>query len=122
MLWATQLVDNEVNNGGFNQFFFNASGNFVDEAIEGFRLIGAHERAEIVADAARRLLQDAPALRPFYEQRTMDAFMQSYAHTDLGRLDQAWYEAPEFFTQRTSYIRAHPNEFVLPPTEPTPSN
>ena len=51
MLWATQLVDDEVNNGGFNQYFFNRSGQWAMEAIEGFRLIGVVERAEIVKAA-----------------------------------------------------------------------
>jgi hypothetical protein len=117
MLYATQVVDDEVSNGGFNQFFFNSSGQFAEEAVEGFQLIGASARADIVARAIQQFFKDAPALRPYHQQRTMEAFMESYSHTDLGTFDQAWYEAPEFFSARTAYIRAHPLEFVLPPAE-----
>jgi hypothetical protein len=115
MLWATQLVDDEVNNGGFNQYFFNSSGQFAMEAIEGFDLIDAHERADLVRRAVDQLFQDAPRLRQFYQQRTIEAFMESYQHTDLGAIDEAWFKAPEFFTARTHYIREHPQEFVIRP-------
>jgi uncharacterized protein DUF4375/uncharacterized protein DUF1629 len=115
MLWATQLVDDEVSNGGFNQYFFNTGGHFVDEAIAGFKLIGAPERAELVAAAAEQLLRDAPQLRPFYEKGTLEAFMESYRHTDLSTLDAAWHSATEFSSRRTRYIRSHPEEFLLPP-------
>jgi len=115
MLWATQLVDDEVNNGGFNQYFFNASGQYAIEAIEGFDLIGAHQRAQVVRKAVDQWLRDAPKLRMFYEPRTLEAFMESYKHTDLGAIDDEWFKAPEFFTARTQYIRAHPGEFVIPP-------
>lgn len=115
MLWATQLVDDEVNNGGFNQYFFNSSGQFAMEAIEGFELIDAHERADLVRRAVDQLFHDAPRLRQFYQQRTIAAFMESYQHTDLDAIDEAWFRAPEFFTPRTQYIREHPQEFVIRP-------
>jgi hypothetical protein len=115
MLWATQLVDDEVNNGGFNQYFFNSSGQFAMEAIEGLELIGAHERAHIVRKAVHQLFRDAPRLREFYEPRTLEAFMESYKHTDLGAIDDDWLKAPEFFTARTRYIRDHLEDFVIPP-------
>lgn len=118
MLWATQLVDEEVSNGGFNQYFFNSSGQFAVEAIEGFELVGAPERAALVRRAVNQLFRDAPRLREFYQPRTMEAFMESYKHTDLAAIDDEWSSAPEFFTPRTRYIREHPEEFVIPP--PTP--
>ena len=65
--------------------------------------------------AVDQLFQDAPRLRHFYKQRTMEAFMESYQHTDLGAIDKAWFKAPEFSTSRTRYIREHPQEFVIPP-------
>jgi hypothetical protein len=113
MLWATQLVDDEVSNGGFNQYFFNSSGQFAVEAIEGFELIGAADRAALVRKAVNQLFRDAPRLREFYQPRTMEAFMESYKHTDLGAIDDEWFTAPEFFTARTRYIREHPEEFVI---------
>lgn len=113
MLWATQLVDDEVHNGGFNQYFFNSSGQWAMEAIEGFRLIGAAERAEIVQMAVDQFFAEAPRLRPYYESRTSEGFSESYKHTDLGRLDELWYAAPDFYAARIAYIRRFPDEFVV---------
>jgi len=45
----------------------------------------------------------------------MDAFVESYKHTDLGAIDQAWFEAPEFFAPYSVH-REHPQEFVIRPT------
>ncbi|TMF80766.1 MAG: DUF4375 domain-containing protein [Chloroflexi bacterium] len=115
MLWATQLVDDEVNNGGFNQYFFNRSGQWAMEAIEGFRLIGVIERAEIVKAAVDQFFADAPTLRRYYQEHTLESFSESYKHTQLDRLDKRWYAAPNFHLARTEYIRRHPDEFTLPP-------
>lgn len=121
MLWATQLVEDEVNNGGFNQYFFNRSGQWAEEAIDGFRLIGRNDRAAVVQAAINQFFADAPKLRKFYREHTMEAFMESYKHTDLGQFDQKWYSLPDFFAERTAYIRKHPEEFVLTaePQSPT---
>jgi len=118
MLWATQGVDDEVNNGGFNQYFFNSSGQWAMEAIEGFLLIGAVERAEIVKAAVDQFFADAPNLKRYYKEHTLKSFSESYKHTDLGRLDKRWNAAPGFYLARTKYIRGHPDEFVLPPSDP----
>jgi hypothetical protein len=53
MMWGTFVVDGEVNNGGFNQFFWNSSGQFAMQAIAGFRLIGAEEHAALVEEAVK---------------------------------------------------------------------
>jgi hypothetical protein len=117
MLWATQQVDDEVDNGGFNQYFFNSSGQWAMEAIEGLRLIGAVERAEIVAAAVDQFFSDAPKLKQYYNDHTLESFSESYKHTNLGVLDKRWYAAPDFHRARTKYIRDHPDEFVLPPAD-----
>lgn len=44
-------VDGEVNNGGFDQFFFNSSGDFANEIVDAFSAIGAVKTAEICKKA-----------------------------------------------------------------------
>jgi len=46
------LVENletEINNGGFNQFFFNSSGDFTHETITALKTIKAFKTADIVS-------------------------------------------------------------------------
>lgn len=50
-----QLVDEleaEINNGGFDQFFFNPTGDFTEETIQAVSSIGAFHTAEIVKKGA----------------------------------------------------------------------
>jgi hypothetical protein len=113
MLWGTWLVDGEVNNGGFNQFFWNSSGQFAMEAIEGFRVIGADEHAGLVEDAVELFFEEADRLRPFRQRHTLEAFSESYEHTDSGALDTRNFALRDFSELRVRYIRDHLDEFVI---------
>ena len=44
-------LEREVNNGGFDQFYFNSSGDFANETISALREIEAFKTAEIVRKA-----------------------------------------------------------------------
>ena len=47
-------VEADVNNGGFDQFFFNTYGGMASEASAALRAIGASQMAEIVDEAIAR--------------------------------------------------------------------
>ncbi len=44
-------LEREINNGGFNQFYFNSSGNFANDTLEYLKIIGANSTFEIVKRA-----------------------------------------------------------------------
>jgi hypothetical protein len=46
-----QTLEREVNNGGFNQFYLNSSGDFAHEIIISLKKIGANKTAMIVEKA-----------------------------------------------------------------------
>lgn len=51
------LVDGleaEINNGGFDQFFFNSAGDYTEETIQALIKIGALHTADIVKKAAAK--------------------------------------------------------------------
>jgi hypothetical protein len=116
MMWGTFMADGEVFNGGFNQFFWNDSRQYATQAIEGFRLIGAEEHARLVEDGVQLFFAEADKLRPFRQRRTLDAFSESYEHTDSSGLDTRYYALPDFSPLRVRYIREHPQEFLLDDT------
>lgn len=41
--WAMRLLESEVNNGGFEQYFWNSSCTLMDVAMEGYLAIGAEK-------------------------------------------------------------------------------
>ena len=50
-LYITQILEGEVNNGGFSQFFSNSSGDLSNEIVDAFQAIGALRTAEICKEA-----------------------------------------------------------------------
>ena len=113
MVYATWVLEGEVNNGGFNQFFWNRGGNLAAHARDGFRLLAANELAALVDSAIALVNREEPVQRKFKEEGTLEAFSESYKHTRLGELDKEFYALAESLSQtRISYIRSHPGEFV----------
>jgi len=49
--FLNQNLEREVNNGGFDQFFVNSSGDFAHETIESLEAIGAAKTADILRQA-----------------------------------------------------------------------
>ena len=55
VFYVCQLLESEVNNGGFFQFFYNFSGIFTYELVDSFKEIKAHKTAEICKKAISTL-------------------------------------------------------------------
>ena len=53
-------LEGELNNGGFDQFFFNSTGDYALETIDALNRIGAHQTAEIVQLACDRFPHGSP--------------------------------------------------------------
>ena len=51
----------EIDNGGFDQFFFNTSGDWALDTAEAFRAISAPELADLVARAVREFPDGNPS-------------------------------------------------------------
>ena len=61
VIYVTQLLEAEVNNGGFDQFFRNSSGNLSNEIVSAFKQIGALKTAAICAKAISLFPKPVPA-------------------------------------------------------------
>lgn len=90
-VYTTWLVDLEVNNGGFNQFFFNPYGEFAGLALAGYELLGAEDYAAIMRAAIATREAERDRMARYYDAHTLEAFSESYTHTELGELDQRYY-------------------------------
>ena len=93
-LLAIWLVDSEVNNGGFDQFYWNSAGDLAKEAIEGFATIGAEERAEIVEAANSHFPGQRPSEDRKERQKQLD-LIQSSTGSKLSSLDKEYYASKE---------------------------
>ena len=52
---AVEALEREVNNGGYNQFFFNSSNEFAGSIVEALLAIGCPETADITREAVAAL-------------------------------------------------------------------
>src|SRR5262245_10548228 len=71
MLYSTWLLEAEVNNGGFNQFFWNSSGRFAREAVEGWKRIGAEQQAELTEEAIAIEAEERAAQQKYRDAGTL---------------------------------------------------
>lgn len=104
--YVSYIVDAEVLNGGFNQLFFNPSGQYASMAPEAFDAIGAPEAKAIVTEALALLEQHAPALEAAADAGTLEAFMETYLDQPFADLDASYASKEEQWrTARLRFLR-----------------
>jgi len=112
-LYATRAVEDEVNNGGFQQFYWNTSGALSKEAEEGFKLFGAAEYLSLMQQANEMHEAEKEKMQKYKDRGTSEAFSESYRESNLGELDDKFFKLKEDLSGlRVSYIRKHPEEFM----------
>ena len=111
--YLTSVVEGQVNNGGFNQYYFNTEGLFAEDAVAAFAYFGASQLAGLMQEANAVRAEEAQHMRQFKERATLEAFSESYQHTKLGALDDRFYElTEEFAALRLARMRQRPEDFV----------
>lgn len=112
-IYTTCWVGIEVFNGGFNQYFWNSSGDFAADAVAGFDLIGTPALARLMERAIAINKEDQDKLKKFKNPRTLEAFSESYKGNRLNDLDGEFYvQMKELSKARIKFIRANPHLFV----------
>ena len=113
-VFATWWLEAEVNNGGFNQFYFNSSGQFAEMAEIGFKTIGANKFSELTKRANKIYSENKERLEEF-DDGTMESFSESYKDNPLNDLDTEFYnlyDSEKIGELRIKYIRENKNEFT----------
>jgi hypothetical protein len=108
---AVGLVDAEVKNGGFHQYFWNRGDGGARLAVFGFRLLGAEDHAALMQEAIEIRERERAVLSPFVARGTKEAFSESRQHTALAPLDMRYYGLPDVEPALARFVRAHPEMF-----------
>lgn len=61
---AVQKLDGEVNNGGFSQYYFNSSGNYWQDALNGLAAMRATKRHKVMATTIENFGPSGPSSDP----------------------------------------------------------
>lgn len=105
-------VEMEVNNGGFDQYYWNSPGDHAREAVAALRELGAEHTAGLVAQANEMFGPQGPD--PDREKRwaEMDGLPED-ARTRWSELDGAFYEYKDNLSGLAArYIREHRSDFT----------
>ena len=102
----------EVNNGGFDQFFFSDAGQLAGDALKGLEFLGARGTADIL----RRAMSIFPNGNVPIDQTERQKFLSDSLTDDqkhmLEKCDDEFYKSTEPVSDLlTEYIEKHPEEF-----------
>jgi hypothetical protein len=110
-LHGALLLDNEVQNGGFNQFFWNHSNQQVIHALDGLEFLGAADHAALLREAMNAAVNQRDQLLPYRLEGTARAFSGSYREGIFDELDKRYYALPQLGDLIAHMIREHPERF-----------
>lgn len=111
MIW---LLEAEVNNGGFNQFYFNSSGQFYTHLPEALKFVGATKFAELTEQANAVYEKEHKTITQHLDG-TIEGFSKSYENNPLNDFDSLFYELYEkedLLELQVDYIRNHKEDFI----------
>jgi hypothetical protein len=112
-IYATALLEGEVESGGFNQYFYNSSSDFALEALAGYQEIGATEHAALLRKAIAIYHQERWFHFRIRLRHSLDAFFDSYQLTRLSELDDEFLGIEDDpVMMRANYVRNHLSDFA----------
>jgi hypothetical protein len=104
-------LEREANNGGFDQFFANSSGDTAQETVKALETIGARAAADIVRRAIATFPGGAPAADREERLDQLDAAGEEREGL-WDALDQEFYSYPDDLAAlMRRYVQAHRAEF-----------
>ncbi len=111
MIW---LLESEVNNGGYNQFYYNSSGQFYKLLPDALKLIGANKFADLTERANKIYEQEKDKITK-HQDGSVEGFSKSYDNNPLNKLDDEFYnlyKKEDLEKLQIDYIRSHKQDFI----------
>ena len=106
-VYCLDALEREVNNGGFDQFFFNSSGDTAMETVLALERLGASHTAGLVRRAVGVFPGGRPAADRDAREKHMDALPES-ARELWSELTDAFCEYRDNLTAlERAYVQAH---------------
>lgn len=109
--YYNQCLEREINNGGFNQYFINSSGDFAHQTIQSLTAIGATTTADILKKAIdqfpdKKVPQDRDKRVEIVER------IEETANEVWEELDQKFFEyADGLNTLNLNFVRQNKSDF-----------
>ncbi len=111
MIW---MLEAEVNNGGYNQFYYNSAGQFYRHLPNALKLIGANKFADLTQRANNTFDKENPKITQ-HQDGTLEGFSKSYNDNPLNKFDDEFYglyKTENLQQLQIEFIRKHKSEFI----------
>jgi len=108
-------LEAEVNNGGFDQYFFNSAGDHAQDAVGALQAIGANHTAQLLREAMAVFPEGlAPHDRGLRQEQLLE--IGEEGEELLNGLDSKFYEYNDNLTVLlVAYVRQHKEQFGTSP-------
>ncbi|WP_228520557.1 DUF4375 domain-containing protein [Flavobacterium sp. CSZ] len=113
-IYIIWVLESEVNNGGYNQFYFNSSGQFYKYLPDALKLVGANKYSELTKRANETFEKENPKITQ-HQDGTIEGFSKSYEDNPLNKFDDEFYklyETENLQQLQVDFIRKHKTEFI----------
>jgi hypothetical protein len=101
-------LEAEVNNGGFDQYYFNSAGCLAIPTVQSLTLIGANNTASLLAAANAEFPNSRPPVDRSERQNLLE---QMGEHARFSTLETEFYQDKDLRIARLAqYLRAKSNE------------
>ncbi|MGN6438005.1 MAG: DMP19 family protein [Agriterribacter sp.] len=111
IIWCLEA---EINNGGFNQFYYNSSGQYAELTPDALILVGALKFADLTARANQVYKKEREKIVT-HQDGTLEGFSKSYDDNPLNKFDNEFYDLYEEETLQKiqiDFIRNHKQDFI----------
>jgi len=98
VFYITQILETEVNNGGFSEFFYNSSGNFAYDIVDAFNQINAKKTAKICKKALKIYKNKLP-LNLVERRNLIDSLNSDKIDKKLEKCDDKFYNYDDNLNQ-----------------------
>lgn len=113
-VYITHIFSDEVDNGGFNQYFVNSSKQYAELAPWAFQEMGAGQYASLALRANLEYAKDKAEITK-YQDGSSEGFSKSYENNPLNAYDDEFYKldsANNLIKLQAAFIRKNKNSFA----------
>lgn len=105
-VYFLSLLDAEVNNGGFWQFFYNCGRDSVVRAKDGADLLGLTGLSSVISEALRIEESEREKMGGVKAEGSLEAFFESYKDISFETADEAFTALDlDLYQERVRFIR-----------------
>jgi hypothetical protein len=111
-VYLTSILEGEVNNGGFHQYYWNTGGRFAPGTVDAFHYFGLDQHAALMQEANAVYREEAAVMAGFQRLNTMQGLLDFHKITKLNQFDRRFFQLDEISPVRAAIIRAMPEDFL----------